>query len=98
MLLLSKDADFLVWLCGLSVSTNRKAFEKLANQVHIYTLIGKQTALIVLTDGQHKLLPYNTADQSQYFWGDNLDIVFLYIGVVAFCSAVIPENPQLSVW
>lgn len=87
MLLFLKDADFPVWLCELLVSTNRKAFERLANQVHIYTLIGKQIALIVLTDGQNKLLPDNTADKSQSFWGDNLDIVFLDTGVVAFCNA-----------
>lgn len=65
LLLLSKDADFLWWLSELSVSTNRKAIEKLANTVHIYIVIGKQIVVIVLTDRQHKLLPYNTTDPSQ---------------------------------
>lgn len=65
LFLLSKYADFLLWLSELSVSTNRKSIEKLANPVHIYIVIGKQTVLIVLADGQHKLLPYNTADPSQ---------------------------------
>jgi hypothetical protein len=69
LLLLSKDADLLLWLGELLPFINRKAIEKLVNQVYISTLIGKQMALKVLTNTQHKpvssVADYNAANQSQ---------------------------------
>lgn len=69
MLLLSKDADFLVCLAELLASANRKAIEKLVNPVYISTLISKGMALKVLTTRQHEHVSsaadYNAVDQSR---------------------------------
>lgn len=69
LLLLSKDADFLVYLGELLASANRKAIEKLVNLVYVSTLISKRMALKVLINRQHELVlsaaDCNAVDQSR---------------------------------